>query len=80
MQSNKIGIPDELKTVKQRHEFATTLHWEKSKKVKTKSKGPKSVLLCTTILGVTKSKPDIYKLYDFTKGGTDIVDQRISSY
>ena len=31
-------------------------------------------------LGVTKGggkeKPALYKLYDFTKGGTDIVDQK----
>ena len=36
------------------------------------------------ILGTTKgdpkSKPAIYKAYDFTKGGTDIVDQRIRFY
>ena len=27
-----------------------------------------------------KTKPAIYKLYDFTKGGTDIVDQKMGSY
>ena len=27
-----------------------------------------------------KKKPAIYKLYDFTKGGTDIVDQRMGGY
>ena len=35
-------------------------------------------------LGITKNdgkeQPAIYKLYDFTKGGTDIVDQKISYY
>ena len=51
--------------------------------MKTKSTGARNVLLRTTITsihGVTqddvKKKPAIYKLYDFTKGGTDIVDQR----
>ena len=38
----------------------------------------------TPILGVTKDdglkKPAIYKFYDFTKGGTDIVDQRSDKY
>ena len=33
------------------------------------------------ILGVTKDdqkfKPQIYKLYDFTKGGADIIDQKM---
>ena len=45
------------------------------------------MLLLSTIeslLGVTndddKLKPALYKLYDSTKGGTDIVDQKIGSY
>ena len=36
------------------------------------------------LLGVTrdddKKNPTLYKFYDFTKGGTDIVDQKIGSY
>ena len=36
------------------------------------------------ILGITKddgkSKLGIYKVYDFTKGGTDIIDQRMGFY
>ena len=36
------------------------------------------------IVGVTKddqkSKPQMYKLYDFTKGGTDIIDQKMGTY
>ena len=36
------------------------------------------------LLGVTKDnqkkKPALYKFYDFTKGGTDIVDQKMGSY
>ena len=36
------------------------------------------------LLGVTsddgKKKPALYKLYDFTKGGTDIVDQKFGNY
>ena len=44
------------------------------------------MLLSTTppILGITKddgkSKLGIYKVYDFTKGGTDIIDQRMGFY
>ena len=38
----------------------------------------------TPILDVTKDdgkeKPAIYKFYDFSKGGTDVVDQRIGFY
>ena len=47
-----------------------------------KSSGPQNVLLLTTmkpILGTTrddgKKKLAVYKLYDFTKGGTDVVDK-----
>ena len=35
------------------------------------------------IFGISKDqkkKPALYKLYDYTKGGTDIVDQKISFY
>ena len=36
------------------------------------------------ILGTAKNnlrlKPAIYKLYDYTKGGTDIIDQRLNFY
>ena len=49
--------------------------------------GRKNVLLLATtkpLLGVTrddnKNKPAQYKLYDFTKGGTDECDQRVESY
>lgn len=55
--------------------------------VNTKSKGKKNVLMLSTmppLIGVTKDdgkrKPAIMKFYDFSKGGTDIVDQRISNY
>ena len=47
----------------------------------------KNVILLSTaspILGTTKdngkSKLGIYKMHDFTKGGTDIIDQRIGFY
>ena len=51
------------------------------------STGKKNVLMLSTVQplhGVTrddkKKKPAIFKLYDFTKGGTDVVDQRMASY
>ena len=53
----------------------------------TKSRGKHNVLLLSTVpplLGVTKDdsviNPAICKLYDFTKGGTDVMDQRINFY
>ena len=51
-----------------------------------KNTGLRNVLLLSTvqpILGVIKNpkkKPAIYKLYDYTKGGTDIIDQRVGTY
>ena len=57
--------------------------------VKTKSKGKKNILILCTIpklatLGITKDdgkyKPAAFKVYDFSKGGTDIMDQRMGVY
>lgn len=52
---------------------------------KSKSKGKKKVLVLSTVrllMGITqddgKQKPDIIKFDDFTKGGMDILDQKIS--
>lgn len=51
------------------------------------SKGKKSVIILSTlnpVRGVTvddeKRKLALYKLYDFTKGRIDIVDQKMSFY
>ena len=55
--------------------------------VNTKSSGKKNILALSSlppILEITKDdgkcKPAILKFYDFTKGGTNIVDQRIGFY
>ena len=54
---------------------------------KTKSSGKQNALLLSTVpwlLATTKddnkSKTAIYKLYDFSKGGTDIIDQKMEFY
>ena len=95
MMVNRVGIPDEMKSAKGRAEFSKSVHYNEPDKnlalctytVKTKSKGMKNVLMLTTrrpIFGQTvddkKQKPALYKFYDFTKGGTDIVDQKIGRY
>ena len=95
MGTGRLGVPDELrKPEKDRPVYSSTCHFEEkdmdmclfSYTVKTKSKGMKNVLMLSTmrpIHGVTKDevkKPSIYKLYDFTKGGTDIVDQMNDFY
>ena len=92
--SNRIGIPAELKQATGREEFSTLLFWEKRKGdlvlssyVVSTSKGMKNVLMLSMVQPLTsvakgdgKKKPAIYKLYDFTRGGTDVVDHMMGSY
>ena len=94
--TNRRGIPDEIKIVtNHRDEFGQTIHFEEGKKdlalcsyhVKTKSTGKRNVLILITMLpmlGITrddgKKKHALYKFYDFSKGGTDVVDQKMSFY
>ena len=89
-----MGLPKEVKQFTDREPFSTQIWWEKSKQtisltsyvVPSKSKGRKNVIVLSSqepYLGVTKdekAKPQIIKFYDFTKGGTDIVDQRSVSF
>ena len=92
---NKRCIPSELKPTANREPNSYKVFWEKyqgkltlhSYVVNTKSKGKKNILVLSSmppLLGTTKddgkSKPAIIKFYDFSKGGTDIVDQRMGSY
>jgi len=92
---NRKGIPEELKSTRDRELNSYKVFWEKdhgkltlhSYVTSTKSSGSKNVLALSStppILGTTKddgrAKPALLKLYDFSRGGTDIVDQRISSY
>ena len=90
---NKAGIPNELKDVKSREELLTETYWEVggsktliSYVVKT-SNGKKNVMALSTMSSLlgnitddNKRKPAILKLYDFTKGGTDVVDQKMGTY
>jgi len=89
---NRVGVPTEMKDIQDREVFSTEHYWREDGKcnfasyvVKT-SKGKKNVIVLSTmepLLGVTKDekkKPAIIKLYDFTKGGTDIIDQKMGSY
>ena len=93
MQSNRVGIPASIKDAKDREDLSSEIYWEEegvrniSSYVVKSSIGKKNVLLLSTLdptLGVTKDdekqKPALYKLYDFTKGGTDIVDQKMGTY
>ena len=93
LQSNRRGIPPEIKDISTREILSTETYWEQdgdlslSSYVVRASSGKKNILMLTTmrpLLGVTsddgKKKPALYKLYDFTKGGMDIVDQKFGNY
>ncbi len=94
LQTNRKGIPKEIKDFSSRDENTYKIYWNKAKSamtlhsyvVCTKSTGKRNVLVLSTfppIIGTTKDKkkkPAIMKVYDFTKGGTDIMDQKMSNY
>ena len=95
LQSNQKGIPTEIKEIKDRETNPHEIYWEKdngilnlhSHAVKIKSSGKRNILLLSTVpplLVITKndnkSMPAIYKLYNFSKGGTDIIDQKMGFY
>ena len=93
MQLNRKGIHDELKENKNRELLSSEIYWDENSPlpissyfVKT-SKSKKDVILFSStppILGITKddekSNLGIYKVYDFTKRVTDIIDQRMGFY
>ena len=94
LMANRKGIPPELKKVDHREILSTEFYWNEDLDfvlgfyvVSSSTKKKKNVMMLSTlrpILGTTiddgKNKPALYKLYDFTKGGTDIVDQRFGFY
>ena len=96
MRMNRKRLTKLMKSLTGREENSTIVWHETSQgkmaiiayAVNTKSKGKKILLLCTVpnlaILGITrdecKIKPASFKVYDFTKGGTDIMDQRMDVY
>ena len=94
MRSNRQGIPKEVKDTKAREKNSHEAYWDKrtgkvslhSYAVNTKSKGERNIIVLSTydpIFGTTKDekkKPAIIKVYDFTKGGVDIMDQRFGNY
>ena len=90
LQKGRSGTPTELFDTQNREIFSATYHFKKEKKniclasyiVKTKSKGKKNVVVLSTTrplhdktIDDGKENPQIIKFYDFTKGGTDRVDQ-----
>ena len=94
IQTTRKVIPKELRETSKRDTNSYEVLWDDSGKlvlnsyvVNTKSTGKRNVMVLTTvkpILGTSKHdpklKPAIYKQYDYTKGGTDIINQRMSFY
>ena len=89
-QRNREGIPEQVKSLKDRETHSYEVYWDSSNEVMNlhsyavvnKSKGSKNVLLLSTmepLIGTTKDDknklPAVIALYNFTKGGTDIMDQ-----
>ena len=95
MRQNRVGIPEEMKTVVNREVNSTITLWNSDEKkknftltsytVKTSSKKKNVIVLSSyaIIPGTLKvgndssRRPQVISLYNFTKGGTDIFDQRI---
>ena len=92
--ASRRGIVPEIKATTEKQDKSFELYWEKlmvnfvsTYVTHTKSKGMKSVLLLSTVSplwGITnddsRKKTAIHKLYNFTKGGTDIIDRRTQFY
>ena len=89
-QRNLEGIPEQVKSLKDREAHSYKVYWDSSNEVMNlhsyavvnKSKGSKNVLLLSTmepLIGTAKDDknklPAVIALYNFTKGGTDIMDQ-----
>ena len=92
--SNRKGLPKEFLKTASIKEFPYEILWNADVRmtlhsyvVQTKSTGLRNVLLLLTlepIIAVTQDdgmeKPQIYKVYDFTKGGADIINQQAQFY
>ena len=87
MQLNRKGIPDELKETKNRELLSSEIYWDEnsplslSPYVAKTSKGKKkcNLVICRSS-DFRHRKLGIYKVYNFAKGGTDIIDQRMGFY
>ena len=94
MRINSGGVPKEFRDAKNRETNSYEVLWHKDNNditlhsyvVTTKSKGKKNIIMlstCKAILGAAKEdhkRPAVIEFYNFTKGGTDIMDQRMGNY
>ena len=93
LKSKRFGIPPEIKDVSEREIDSYNIYWDASGNmnissyvVKTSS-GKRNILMLSTLRPLLfttkddgKKKPALYKLYDFTERGTDVVDQKDGAY
>ena len=93
-QANGKDIPEEVKHVGSRDSNSYEVFWDESGKlvlnsyiVNTKSSEKRNALLLSTMHPILRTakdnlrlKPAIYKLYDYTKGGTGIIDKQMNFY
>ena len=94
LKSNPKGIPAEIKEIKDRETKSNEIYWEKDNGIlnlhsyvaKTKSPVKGNVLLLSIVpqlLGITKNDNKtslIFTNYNFSRGRTDVVDQRMKFY
>ena len=94
MQLNKKGISDELKETKTRELLSAEIYWDENSPLSIPSyvvKTSKCKKKCNLVIYRSsdfrhhkrcseKQIRGIHKMYDFTKGGTDIIDQRMGFY
>ena len=93
MQLNRKGIPNELRETKNRELLSLEIYWDENSPLSISSyvvktfKGKKDVILLSTappildiIQGDGKNKLGTYKVHDFRKGGTNIIDHKMGFY
>ena len=92
MRSGRVGIPNEMKEIKQREDLFTMYAFTEDNKlllvsyVVKKKSGKRNVLVLSTMhkdVKVTKDarlKPHVIAFYDRTKGGVDVMDMIAGNY
>ena len=92
MRSGRVGIPNEMKEIKQREDLSTMYAFTEDNKlllvsyVVKKKSGKRNVLVLSTMHKDVKEtkdarlKPHVIAFYDRTKGGVDVMDMIAGNY
>ena len=85
--SNRVRLPDEVKHAKNRDEFESSMYWEQEEgnlALCIYTTNSKSIPPTRPLIGIIgddgKQKSVIINFYDFTKGGRNILNQKIPKY